>query len=78
MDVASGEQFSDWFLELNAKAEVPLLKNGTLIIPVAAQIINYVETNFKGGEIANFLGIEFHKINIIGRKNQEPYAHGRR
>lgn len=49
--MTSGEQFSDWFLELNAKGEVPLLKNGSLIIPVAAQIINYVETNFKGGEL---------------------------
>lgn len=51
IDVANGEQFSEWFLELNAKGEVPLLKNGSLIIPVAAQIINYVEKNFKGGEL---------------------------
>lgn len=45
-----GEQYSDWFLELNAKAEVPVLKNGSLIIPVSAQIINYIEKNYTNGE----------------------------
>lgn len=49
INVAIGEQFSDWFLELNAKGEVPVLKNGSLIIPGASQIINYVERNFAGG-----------------------------
>lgn len=56
VNVVDGEQFSDWFLELNAKAELPLLKSGSLIIPGGAQIINYAEKNFVGGTLINIHG----------------------
>lgn len=50
INVVEGEQFSDWYLEMSAKAELPLLKSGSLIVPGGAQIINYVENNYTGGK----------------------------
>lgn len=51
VDVTNGEQFSDWFLELNPKGEVPVLQNGTFIVPSSGQIISYLEGNYKGGKL---------------------------
>lgn len=50
VDVSCGEQYSDWFLELAPKGEVPVLKHGSFVIPEAAQIINYIEKNFTDGK----------------------------
>ncbi|XP_059614882.1 ganglioside-induced differentiation-associated protein 1 [Phlebotomus argentipes] len=47
VNVAAGEQYSPWFLDLNPKGEVPVLKIGSLVVPESAQIINYVERNFQ-------------------------------
>lgn len=50
VNITSGEQFSDWFLELNPKGEIPVLQNGSLIIPSSGQIVSYLEDNFQEGE----------------------------
>lgn len=50
MNITNGEQYSQWFLEMNPKAEVPVLRNGTLIVPESGRIISYLEENFKGGK----------------------------
>ncbi|GAB0089906.1 ganglioside-induced differentiation-associated protein 1 [Sergentomyia squamirostris] len=47
INVAAGEQYSPWFLNLNPKGEVPVLKIGSLVVPESAQIINYAERNFQ-------------------------------
>uniref|UniRef100_A0A1L8DAM9 Putative ganglioside-induced differentiation-associated protein 1 n=1 Tax=Nyssomyia neivai TaxID=330878 RepID=A0A1L8DAM9_9DIPT len=47
VNVAAGEQYMPWFLDLNPKGEVPVLKVGTLVVPESSQIINYVERNFQ-------------------------------
>ncbi|XP_055686597.1 ganglioside-induced differentiation-associated protein 1 [Lutzomyia longipalpis] len=47
VNVAAGEQYTPWFLDLNPKGEVPVLKIGSLVVPESAQIINYVERNFQ-------------------------------
>lgn len=53
IDVASGEQYSEWFLELNSKGEVPVLQHDALIVPASGRIISYLEDNILGGIFFN-------------------------
>lgn len=46
VDVSNGEQFSNWFMQMNPKMDVPVLQNDTLIVPSSNQIIGYLEANF--------------------------------
>ncbi|KAJ6641865.1 Ganglioside-induced differentiation-associated protein 1 [Pseudolycoriella hygida] len=55
VDVTNGEQYSQWFLELNPKGEVPVLQDGTLIIPESGRIISYIEDHFQGENIPSLL-----------------------
>ncbi|EDW18618.1 ganglioside-induced differentiation-associated protein 1 isoform X1 [Drosophila mojavensis] len=48
VDLCNGEQYSSWFLNLNPKGDVPVLQDGAFIIPNSPQIINYVESKFRG------------------------------
>ncbi|XP_017479844.1 PREDICTED: ganglioside-induced differentiation-associated protein 1 [Rhagoletis zephyria] len=48
IDLANGEQYSTWFLNLNPKADVPVLQDGAFIIPDSNHIISYVENKFRG------------------------------
>ncbi|XP_073840781.1 ganglioside induced differentiation associated protein 1 isoform X2 [Musca autumnalis] len=50
VDLLNGEQYSEWFLNLNPKADVPVLQDGSIIVPDSVHIINYVENKFHGGE----------------------------
>lgn len=50
VDVANGEQFSDWFIHMNPKLDIPVLQNGPLIVPSSNQIICYLDANFNDGE----------------------------
>lgn len=47
LDIANGEQYSQWFLEMNPKGEVPVLQDESLIIPESGQILNYLENKFQ-------------------------------
>ncbi|KAH8402883.1 hypothetical protein KR222_009138 [Zaprionus bogoriensis] len=49
IDLSNGEQFSNWFLSLNPKGDVPVLRDGVLVVPNSSHIINYVEAKFRGG-----------------------------
>lgn len=49
VDVANGEQCSNWFMQMNPKMDVPVLRNETLIVPSSNQIISYLEANFING-----------------------------
>jgi len=53
IDVHNGEQYSQWFLELNPKGEVPVLQDGTLIVPESGRIISYIEDHYQGENIPN-------------------------
>uniref|UniRef100_A0A182IL34 Uncharacterized protein n=2 Tax=Anopheles atroparvus TaxID=41427 RepID=A0A182IL34_ANOAO len=46
IDVTNDEHFSEWFLELNPRAELPVLQNGLLIVPGSSRILDYLEENF--------------------------------
>lgn len=48
VDLCNGEQYSNWFLNLNPKGDVPVLQDGALVIPSSTHIINYVESKFRG------------------------------
>lgn len=49
VDVTKGEQYSQWFLELNPRGEVPVLQNGAQIIPESNRILAYLEDHFIDG-----------------------------
>lgn len=49
MDLLNGEQYSSWFLNLNPKADVPVLQDGSFVVPDSVHIINYIEQKFRGG-----------------------------
>jgi len=46
INIAKGEQYQPWFLEINPRGEVPVLKDGVKVIPDSARIIDYLEDNF--------------------------------
>lgn len=49
VDITSGENYKPWFLEINPRGEVPVLKDGVKIIPDSSRIIDYLEDNFSNG-----------------------------
>lgn len=49
VNIAKGEQYQPWFLEINPRGEVPVLKDGIKVIPDSARIIDYLEDNFSNG-----------------------------
>uniref|UniRef100_A0A2M4BUS6 Putative ganglioside-induced differentiation-associated protein 1 n=1 Tax=Anopheles marajoara TaxID=58244 RepID=A0A2M4BUS6_9DIPT len=46
IDVTNDEHLSEWFLELNPRAELPVLQNGLLIVPGSSRILDYLEETF--------------------------------
>ena len=46
MDLFCGEQFSSWFLSLNPRGEVPVLKHGNEVVVESSVILEYVDKNF--------------------------------
>ncbi|XP_053686539.1 ganglioside-induced differentiation-associated protein 1 [Sabethes cyaneus] len=46
VDVVNDEQFSEWFLELNPRGELPVLQNGLLVVAGSTRILDYLEENF--------------------------------
>lgn len=49
VNIAKAEQYQPWFLEINPRGEVPVLKDGVKVIPDSARIIDYLEDNFSNG-----------------------------
>lgn len=41
-----GEQYESWYMKMNPKAQVPVLKDGEKIICDSSQILNYLEENY--------------------------------
>ncbi|GIY67768.1 ganglioside-induced differentiation-associated protein 1 [Caerostris extrusa] len=55
IDLYRGEQYEQWFLKINAKCEVPVLKDGVKIIPDSRRIIDYIEDNFSNGNVPRLI-----------------------
>ncbi|XP_041987107.1 ganglioside-induced differentiation-associated protein 1 [Aricia agestis] len=43
IDITKGEQYSPWFLEINPRGEIPVLKVNNAIIPDSTRIMDYLE-----------------------------------
>ncbi|XP_037973882.2 ganglioside-induced differentiation-associated protein 1 isoform X1 [Plutella xylostella] len=43
IDITKGEQYSSWFLELNPRGEIPVLKVKDSVIPDSTRILDYLE-----------------------------------
>ncbi|XP_053606909.1 ganglioside-induced differentiation-associated protein 1 [Plodia interpunctella] len=43
VDITRGEQYSSWFLEINPRGEIPVLKVNDEIIPDSTRILDYLE-----------------------------------
>ncbi|XP_026762506.1 ganglioside-induced differentiation-associated protein 1 [Galleria mellonella] len=43
VDITKGEQYSSWFLEINPRGEIPVLKVKDEIIPDSTRILDYLE-----------------------------------
>lgn len=43
VDITRGEQYSSWFLEINPRGEIPVLKVSTQIIPDSTRILDFLE-----------------------------------
>ncbi|XP_055536652.1 ganglioside-induced differentiation-associated protein 1 [Wyeomyia smithii] len=46
IDVSNDEHFSDWFLKMNPRGELPVLQNGLLVVNGSTRILDYLEENF--------------------------------
>ncbi|KAK9502893.1 hypothetical protein O3M35_011580 [Rhynocoris fuscipes] len=51
VNIASGEQYQDWYLKINPLGEVPVIKDGDTIIVDSQRIIMYLEDKYTGGKI---------------------------
>lgn len=43
VDITKGEQYSSWFLEINPRGEIPVLKVKDALIPDSTRILDYLE-----------------------------------
>ncbi|VVC86747.1 unnamed protein product [Leptidea sinapis] len=43
IDITKGEQYSPWFIEINPRGEIPVLKVNNAIIPDSTRILDYLE-----------------------------------
>ncbi|XP_045766669.1 ganglioside-induced differentiation-associated protein 1 [Maniola jurtina] len=43
IDITKGEQYSPWFLDINPRGEIPVLKVNNSIIPDSTRILDYLE-----------------------------------
>ncbi|CAH0729777.1 unnamed protein product, partial [Brenthis ino] len=43
IDITKGEQYSPWFLEINPRGEIPVLKVNDTVIPDSTRILDYLE-----------------------------------
>lgn len=50
VDITKGEQYSSWFLEINPRGEIPVLKVNNEIIPDSTRILDYLELYLDPGE----------------------------
>lgn len=86
VDITNGEHCSDWFIHMNPKLDIPILQNGSLIVPYSNQIICYLDANFNGGELQsifvvennNYLFILYDKTRKIGENGLFPAENTKR
>ncbi|EEB10003.1 ganglioside-induced differentiation-associated protein 1, 2 gdap, putative [Pediculus humanus corporis] len=58
VDVTKNEQYQKWFLNINPRGTIPVLKDGIKYIPSSKRILNYLEDNFSNGEHKRLIPID--------------------
>jgi len=56
INLTKGEQYQPWFLRINPRGEVPVLKDGVKVIPDSGRILDYLEDNFSNGVYSLWCG----------------------
>lgn len=49
IDITKGEQYSSWFLDINPRGEIPVLKVNKSVIPDSTRILDYLELYLERG-----------------------------
>lgn len=57
LDITKGEQYSSWFLDINPRGEIPVLKVNNRIIPDSTRILDYLEDYLDPGNINSYIFI---------------------
>ncbi|KAL0270435.1 UNVERIFIED_CONTAM: hypothetical protein PYX00_007845 [Menopon gallinae] len=71
IDITKGEQYQPWFLKINPRGEVPVLKDGIKLIPDSVRIIDYLEDNFSNGEHSRLIPSDLSiKQKVIQLRNE--------
>lgn len=55
IDITKGEQYSPWFLDINPRGEIPVLKAKNDNIPDSTRILDYLERYLDPGIIQQIL-----------------------
>ncbi|KAK6617070.1 hypothetical protein RUM43_014672 [Polyplax serrata] len=58
VDITRDEQYESWFLKINPKGTLPVLKDGIKYIPNSKRIMGYLEDNFSNGEYTRLIPID--------------------
>ncbi|XP_066991991.2 ganglioside-induced differentiation-associated protein 1 [Anabrus simplex] len=58
VNLTKGEQFQPWFLQINPRGEVPVLKDGFKVIPDSSRILEYLEDNFSNGDAPRLIPLD--------------------
>lgn len=53
VDITKGEQYSSWFLDINPRGEIPVLKVKNEVIPDSTRILDYLEFYLDPGLFPN-------------------------
>lgn len=53
VDITRGEQYSPWFLEINPRGEIPVLKVKNEMIPDSTRILDYLDNYLDEGKLIN-------------------------
>nr|CAD7441829.1 unnamed protein product [Timema bartmani] len=58
VNLAKGEQYQSWFININPRGEVPVLTDGVKVIPDSGRIIDYLEDNFSNGDTPRLIPLD--------------------
>lgn len=58
VDITKGQQYSTWFLDINPRGEVPVLKVNNEIIPDSTRILDYLESYLDPGVFNVFCNVK--------------------
>ncbi|XP_069702095.1 ganglioside-induced differentiation-associated protein 1 [Periplaneta americana] len=58
INLTKGEQYQPWFLRINPRGEVPVLKDGVKVIPDSGRILDYLEDNFSNGDTPRLMPMD--------------------